>query len=392
MKSVPVYLFLTFLKIGSTSWGGFMALISMIQKKVVEKDRMLDNATVLEGISLASVLPGPMAVNVVSFVGYQLGGWKGALTSVVAVILPSFVLMLLLSHLYFQYGDVPAMSHFFAGMLPAVAAIIISVAINMGQKSIKDIPQFLIAVIAAVVIFVSKSYFATLMVLVVSGLAGYRVYYKKTSKPATLPEPAGRLAGKPPYLLLLLSVPVVALIAWPETNAVIALHRTILLTFSGMSLTQFGGGYVIIPAMQKIIVDGHHWLSAQAFADAIAMGQVTPGPIFVSATFIGYKLAGFWGALTATVAIFVPTAILTALCTRFFDKISKSDMVTAVFRALRPAIIGMIVSAGISIFWGNGLSPFPLGIFAVALAVTVYFKTDPALVVPAAGILGLLIL
>src|SRR5688572_22741616 len=106
------YLFLTFLKIGATSWGGFMALISMIQKKVVETDAALENTTILEGISLASVLPGPMAVNVVSFVGYKLGGWKGALVSVVAVLLPSFFLMLTLAHFYFLYGDVPAMSRF----------------------------------------------------------------------------------------------------------------------------------------------------------------------------------------------------------------------------------------------------------------------------------------
>lgn len=392
MKSVPLYLFFTFLKIGSTSWGGFMALISMIQKKVVEKDQMLDNATVLEGISLASVLPGPMAVNVVSFVGYQLGGWKGALLSVVAVILPSFVLMLLLSHFYFQYGDIPAMSHFFAGMLPAVAAIIVSVAIQMGRKNIVDIPQLLIAVIAAVMVFVSRSYLTTLVILLVSALAGYLVYYKNPLTTIAVPESLPRPAVKLPYPALLILVPVVVLLAWPGNAGAIPLHRTIVLTFSGMSLTQFGGGYVIIPAMQKIVVDGHRWLSAQAFADAIAMGQITPGPIFISATFIGYKLAGFWGALNATVAIFAPTAILTVICARFFDKISKSEVVKAVFKALRPAIIGMIASAGASILWSNGLSPFTLGIFASALAATMYFKTDPALVVPAAGILGLLIL
>lgn len=392
MNSIPVYLFLTFLKIGSTSWGGFMALISMIQKKVVEKDRKLDNATVLEGISMASVLPGPMAVNVVSFVGYQLGGWKGALMSVIGVILPSFAFMLVLSHCYFQYGDMPAMSHFFAGMLPAVAAIILSVAIGMGQKNITDIPQLLIAVIAAVVVFVSKSYLTTLAILFASGMAGYLVYYKKTLPTAAVRQTPAPGTAKYPYYALLALLPLAALLVSPGDHAVIALHRTILLTFSGMSLTQFGGGYVIIPAMQKIVVDGHHWLSRQAFADAIAMGQITPGPIFISATFIGYKLAGFWGALHATIAIFAPTAILTVLCARFFGRISQSGMVKAVFKALRPAIIGMIVSASASILWSNGLSPFALGIFATAFGATMYFKTDPALVVPVAGILGLLIL
>jgi chromate transporter len=390
MQPVPAYLFLTFLKIGATSWGGFMSLISMIQKKVVEKDRMLDHTKLMEGISLASVLPGPMAVNVVSFVGYQLGGWKGALLSVTAVILPSFVLMLALSHFYLQYGDVPAMSHFFAGILPAVAAIIISVAISMGRKSISDVPQMLIAVVAAFVVLISKSYFSTLAVLLVSALAGYWVYFKKTGSAAA--QERGRAELKLSYPLLIAGILAIALIAWPQSNPLAALHRTIALTFSGMSLTQFGGGYVIIPAMQKIIVDGHHWLSARAFADAIAMGQVTPGPIFISATFIGYKLAGFWGALNATIAIFTPTALLTIMAARFFNKISQSEKVVAVFKGLRPAIIGMIVSAGISILWGSGITVFSVAVFAAALGATIYFKTDPALVVPAAGILGLLIL
>lgn len=390
MQSASAYLFVTFLKIGATSWGGFMSLISMIQKKVVEKDRMLDNAKVLEGISLASVLPGPMAVNVVSFVGYQLGGWKGALISVAAVILPSFLLMLALSHFYFQYGDVPAMSHFFAGILPAVAAIIISVAISMGRKSISDVPQAAIAIAAAVVVFISKSYFTTLAVLLVCALAGYWIYFKKTTSTAVT-EPVRR-GIKISYPLLSVLILAIVLISWPQSNPLAALHRAILLTFSGMSLTQFGGGYVIIPAMQKIIVDGHRWLSDRAFADAIAMGQVTPGPIFISATFIGYKLAGFWGALNATVAIFTPTAVLTVICSRFFDKISQSELVIAIFKGLRPAIIGMIVSAGISILWGDGITAFSVTVFAAALGATMYLKTDPALVVPAAGILGLLIL
>lgn len=390
MQPVPVYLFLTFLKIGATSWGGFMSLISMIQKKVVEKDRILDNARVLEGISLASVLPGPMAVNVVSFVGYQLGGWKGAFISVSAVILPSFVLMLVLSHFYFQYGDVPAMSHFFAGILPAVAAIIISVAISMGRKNISDVPQILIAFASCVVVFVSKSYFTTLAVLLVSAWAGYFIYFKR--KPSTAPMEPARWKPKISYPALLVLLLAILLVAWPQSNPLAALHRTILLTFSGMSLTQFGGGYVIIPAMQKIIVDGHRWLSDRAFADAIAMGQVTPGPIFISATFIGYKLAGFWGALNATIAIFTPTAILTVIAARFFNRINQSEVVIAVFKGLRPAIIGMIVSAGISILWGDGITWFSAAVFAAALGATIYFKTDPALVVPAAGILGLLIL
>jgi chromate transporter len=393
MKPTLTYLFLTFLRIGSTSWGGFMALISMIQKKVVEKDGILDGTTVMDGISMASVLPGPMAVNVVSFVGYKLGGWTGALVSVVAVLLPSFLLMLILSHLYFQYGNIPAMAHFFAGILPAVAAIIISVAVNLGQKSIKDIPQIVIATVAAILVFFSKSYLTTLAILAVSGVFGYFYYYKKsTVGPVSLQKTEPSQSSGKPYWLV---IPVTALLIFlflPNKNPILLLNKTILLTFSGMSLSQFGGGYVIIPTMQKIVVDGMHWLSDREFVDAVAMGQITPGPIFVSATFIGYKLAGFWGALNATISIFFPTAVLTVFCAKFFNKISSSDVVAAVFKALRPAIIGMIASAALTILWNNGLSWLPAAIFGTTLLAIMRFKIDPVYIIPVAGLIGILIL
>lgn len=390
MNPTLSYLFLTFLKIGATSWGGFMALISMIQKKIVEKDGRLENATIVEGISLASVLPGPMAVNVVSFVGYQLGGWKGALVSVVAVILPSFLLMIVLSHLYFEYGHLPALNHFFAGMLPAVAAIIVSVGYNLGQKSITDLKQLLIALIAGIASFVSKSYLTTSMILVLSAGIGYFIYYQKgaTSKKTISTSKKNRI----PYTLFGVIGLLTILGIFPVNDATFKLQQTIYSTFSVLSITQFGGGYVIIPALEKVIVNGLGWLSHQAFTDAIAMGQVTPGPIFISATFIGYKLAGFWGALNATISIFAPAAILTVLCARFFNQINQSAWVVAIFKALRPAVIGMICAAGISILWSQDLSWFPILIFAITLFVTTYFKTDSVIVVPVAGIVGLLLL
>ena len=103
------------------------------------------------------------------------------------------------------------------------------------------------------------------------------------------------------------------------------LQQKIMLTFSGMSLSLFGGGYVVIPAMQQVIVNSLNWLNQLEFTDAIAMGQITPGPIFISATFIGYKVAGFWGALNATISIFLPPGLLMIVCARFFDQIRNSS-------------------------------------------------------------------
>ena len=393
------YLFFTFLKIGSTSWGGFMALISVVQKQVVEKDKKADGELILEGISLASVLPGPVAFNVIAYLGYKLRGIKGALVSMAGIVIPSFLLMLLLSELYLRYGNVPSFSHFFSGVLPAVAAVIVSVAAGMAKKNIKDKAQVAIAILSAAILLMVKAYAATLAVMVISGVAGYMLYGRENNGkevgPVAKKNNPAELRSGIFILALVLAVFVLVLLLpnlLPAHYAPISqLHRQIMLTFSGMSLSLFGGGYIVIPAMQQVLVHSLGWLNSNQFADAVAMGQVTPGPIFITATFIGYKVAGFWGAVNATLAIFLPPGLLMILCSRFFETIRNSPSISAVFKGLRPAIIGMIGAAAIQILAGGDLSVKTALLFIAFIILATRYKADPVFLIPGAGLIGLLI-
>ena len=171
----------------------------------------------------------------------------------------------------------------------------------------------------------------------------------------------------------------------------ILLQRDLVFTFSGMSLTLFGGGYVVIPTIQKVIVDGLQWLNSREFADAIAMGQVTPGPIFISAAFIGYKVGGILGAITATIAIFFPPGFLMIFCSRFMDYIKQSKIITAVFKGLRPAVIGMIFSAAYTIGKGMELSWPSILIFLTVLVLSAKFKVNVVYLIPLSGLAGILL-
>lgn len=192
-------------------------------------------------------------------------------------------------------------------------------------------------------------------------------------------------------IISVLLVLIFPLILPPDLQTSAILHRQILLTFSGMSLSLFGGGYVVIPAMQQIVVNSMNWLTNKEFADAIAMGQITPGPIFISTTFIGYKLAGFWGALNATIAIFLPPGLVMIGCTHYLDKIRNSTVITAIFKGLRPAIIGMIAAAAFTIMSHSDLSLKTGLLFLLFLILAIRFKADPVFLIPGAGIFGLLI-
>lgn len=391
------YLLLNFLKIGATSFGGFLALVSVVQDQMVNRDKTIKNEVILDGISLASVLPGPLAVNVVTYIGYQLNGIKGALLSMTAVTLPSFILVLGLSWSYFEYGTLPLVENIFSGIMPAVVAIIVIVAIRMAKKSVTDYKQWGICILSGLLLIWLGGFFITLGLIITGGLAGFILYYKSLSKQDSTEISSIRKKKNFPYLFLsilgavIIAVIFIPLLAPPGMQGFFADIRKLMVVFSGISLTLFGGGYVFIPAIQETVVQNLHWLSVREFTDGIAIGQITPGPILISATFIGYKVAGFWGAFIATIAIFLPSGILMIAGTHFLDKFKKSNLVKSVFMGLRPAVIGMIFAASFTIGQSIEINWQSIVIFIIIFLIHFKYNVNAAILIPVSGVLGVIL-
>ena len=390
------YLFGNFLKIGSTAFGGFMALVSVIENIIVDKRKLLTHEDMLDGISLASVLPGPVAANVVAYVGYRLRGGIGALITATAVLLPSFVLVVALTVGYLQAGEIPAVNKVFAGFIPAVVAIIISAATRMSKKAIKGWKEVSIAAVAAILLKSIGGFYITLIVILGAGLVGWLLFRGKVAR---------NLAENPieqerePLNIKKIAIPIAVLAAILALSLLpIPLGENSLaklfVTFSGMSLMLFGGGYVFIPMIQEVVVNNYAWVTQTEFANAIAMGQITPGPILISAAFIGYVVKGIAGAFVATVAIFFPPGLLMVTMSHLLERIKGSVIIQAALKGIRPAVIGMIFTAAVVVAQTAQIGTIStalvsLFIFAASLAAIWKLRLEVVLVIPIAGLVGL---
>lgn len=381
-------LFWTFLKIGSTAFGGFMALISVVQNYMVERRKLLSHGDMLDGVSLATILPGPVAVNVVAYAGYRVRGIAGAVVSASAVIIPSFFLILGLSYAYFTWGEIPAVNNVFKGFLPAVAAIIVSAAYNMGKKSLTTYAEYAIAIAAMLILTTVGGFYSTLFIIFLSGLIGY-VFFDGDANQKKSDTVTAKYSARSATIFGVSVLTVSALLyVWLKTNIVIA--AKLLATFSGMSLLLFGGGFVFIPLIKEVVVDANGWVTYQEFIDGIALGQVTPGPILISATFIGYKVGGVIGAVTATIGIFAPPAMLMLMCTHFLEKIKSSDAIRSTLKGIRCGVIGMIAAAAYVVIMSAEPNLASATIFMLALVALFKFKLEVAWIIPASGIIGFL--
>jgi chromate transporter len=326
------------------------------------------------------------------------------------------VLIAVLTALYITYASqVPALENLFAGFVPAVAAVIVSVVHRMGKNTLKGRREVLLALLAILALLVAPRairLYVTFSIVFSFGLVGYWTFHQ----PNTL---VSRRTTRLPWAriltpLVVLSLLVVAFLARPplDPNGL----PQIALTFSGLSLMLFGGGYVFIPMIQEVVVTSYGWLTTQQFLDGIAFSQVTPGPILVIATFIGQKviteqyglLAGVLGALVGTIGIFTPPAILMMTLSRVLDDIKQSPGVKAVMQGIRCGILGMIGVAALVILrtslpaWSGELSVatsvsylsllWPtLVIFVAALIALVKYRVDVVWIIPSAGLFGLLV-
>jgi chromate transporter len=274
----------------------------------------------------------------------------------------------------------------------AMVAIVAVAASEMGRKQVKSVPQGVIGACACLAILAQgalfpRAWWVTFAIVVVAGFAGWLLYRGGSRKPAavasTPPQPS---AGKA------LSVAPIGLVAlFPAAGA--GLVWKIFFTFAVMSVSLFGSGYVFIPIIKSSLVNGLHWLTAQEFTAGLALTQITPGPILMTAAFVGVKIAGLPGALAGMLGMFVPPAILTLIAAHSLQAIKKSAIVTAALKGVRPAVVGMLLAAAVVV--GESMphdTTFQLlassAILAAALFALIRLRVEVSFIIPLSGIAG----
>lgn len=390
MQSSPSLfgIFLVFLKMGATAFGGNVALVAAIRRELCEKKKWISDSTILDLMVIGNILPGPLATNVVFACGKIMRGVSGAFVALIGVVLPSFVLMCLLSWLYFSVGTSPAVTAVMNGIIPCVAAIIAATAWNLYRKNVKHWMQHVIVFAALTAMLLWKGFFLTLIIVVLSAIAGRLLLYEaKEQKPREKMQPAWKVFVLPAITLLLFAV----VFFLPEPGVVAGKLQSLSLTFASMSVTLFGGGYVFIPAMEKVVVHEMMWMTSREFSEGIALGQVTPGPIMISSVFIGWKVAGLKGAAVSAISLFVPPAVIMFVAHHFMQQIKSHRGAEAVFAGVRPAVIGMILASVWVVFASGSVDWYAAAIFAVAFAIAVWKNPEPIFMIIGAGILGWLI-
>ncbi len=320
-------LFLSFLKLGATAFGG-PAMVTYIRRMAVEQKKWMDDSSFKNGIAFCQMVPGATAMQVSAYVGLTLRGVSGAAVSFIGFGLPAFLCMTALSALYVQNRQLPAVTSAFNGLQAIIVSIIANAAITFGRANIKNWKAAVIAVLAAVLFGFSISPF---LVIILAALAGILLYL---CQPAPAFVSSTRLGPTYRPVLIIVSAAAAGFIVLFFVNR--GLFDLAALMFR-VDLFAFGGGFASVPLMFHEVVNVNSWMDSKTFLDGIAMGQVTPGPIVITATFIGYILYGFWGAGIATASIFLPSFLIVVGVAPYFDKLRS-------FPLFNKAVVGVIAS------------------------------------------------
>ena len=321
-------LLLIFLKVGSIGFGGGMAIISIMERELVRKRKLLSLDEFLHGVGFGQIL-GSFAINASLFVGYRLFGILGGILSAVAFLFPSLALVIVLSHLYFRFHAIPALQGAVAGLSPVVIALIVEAGWSIGRRVLRSPLAFVVAVVALASGFLKIN---ALWVLLGAGAVGLVMTRKRIDPPEKTDGKATQ-----PFAMAALGPP---LAAGSSLGALAA-------TFLKVGLVFFGGGFVLVPVLHHRLVTDLHWLTAREFIDGVAISNLTPGPIAVLATFAGYHLAGIPGVLVATAALMTPAVLLMLAITHQYERFRHDRRAQGLLSALNPAITGLILSTAI---------------------------------------------
>ena len=341
--------FLAFFRLGITAFGG-PAMVAYIRKMVVGKKGWLDSAVFDDGVALCQAIPGATAMQVTAYVGLRIRGTAGALAAFVGFGLPSFLLMMILSALYISASDLPPVKALFLALQAIVVALVAYATVSFGRTSLKHWIHVLIAGIAAV-LFIAGVH--PIVVIALAALLGITLLStpdkKKEFSIKKLPRPENSflilLAGAAAFFVLLYLLK-------PDLFALAA-------TMARIDLFAFGGGFAALPLMFHEVVVVHGWLDSATFINGLALGQVTPGPIVITATFVGVLSYGFWGGIIATIAIFTPSFLFVVGTVPYYDRLRGSQLYQKMFQGILFSFVGLLLSVTIKLAIAVPWSWFP---------------------------------
>ncbi|TMB90219.1 MAG: chromate efflux transporter [Chloroflexi bacterium] len=362
-----------FLGLGTWGFGGPIATVGYMQRDLVEKRGWIDRQDFLDGVALGQTMPGPLAAQVCMWIGYLRAGALGAAAIAVPFILPSFLLVLGIAVLYVQYQGLPVVQSLFYGIAPGVMAIILLAALRLARLTNRRDPRlWLISAVIAAVTAVTGAEVALLFIA-----AGLLM--------VLLDAPPRGLRRLLPLALPMAPPAVTGIHFAPGTLGDIALF------FIKAGAFIFGSGLAIVPFLRQGVIVEHHWLGERQFLDAVAIGLITPGPVVITAAFIGYLVAGIAGALVATVAIFLPIYLGVVVPGRWFVRHRSNARVQAFVRGATAAAAGAIAGATLILVRQAVVDWITAVIAVVSLAVLWRFKVrEPYIVLVTAG-LGVLL-
>ncbi len=371
-----------FIKLGAIAFGGPAAHVAMMDDEIVKKRKWIDKDKFMDLYGATNLLPGPNSTELAIHLGLERGGWRGLIIAGSCFILPAMLIVLLIANLYSRFGTLPEVSSIMYGIKPVIIAIILQALIRLGQSSIKNIATGLIGIAVIILSFLGLH---ELILLFAAGFIMMLIVNR-----SRLMSKGNNLRSISPFFVLFAGSQVSNLLTGGNTEKAFGLSK-LFLTFLKIGSVLYGSGYVLLAFLETDFVERFGVLTSRQLLDAVSVGQITPGPVFTTATFIGYIISGGWGGILATIGIFLPAFVLVGLVHPYIGKLRSSSWISGVLDGINVASWGLmaVVSWKLAV---AAIIDLPTILLAAASLFLVFrFKINSAWLVLGGGLVGFLV-
>jgi chromate transporter len=321
MKNMYIEIIQSFFRLGIIAFGGPAAHIALMETEFVETKKWVPRETYLDMIGFTNIIPGPNSTEMALLIGYHKAKGIGLVLAGVSFLLPAFVMVLILSAIYVTFGDIPALESMLAGISSVIIAVIVLALIRLAKKVAATWITFSILIGSSIIAYVTS--FSEIAILLIAG--GIMILFQQSKSKVVVIEPIS---------------------LW-----------VLFYTMLKIGSILYGGGYVLLAYMNADFIERLGWITSQQLIDAVTLGQLTPGPIFTTATFVGYLVGDWQGAVVATVGIFLPSFVISFVLYRYVAVLKKNQLLSAALKGINAASIGLMTSVSLLLFVNTVFNP-----------------------------------